>query len=77
MLWCHIITYVSCGKNKQMRAEHAFLPPKALHLLTFLSVSNFLARLRKLLLTLHAKFHLADQLLGHNAGTNSPLIVLL
>lgn len=42
-------------KNAEIRTEHAFLPPKALHLLMFLSVSNFLARLRKFLLTFHPK----------------------
>lgn len=73
MLLCHFITYVSYGtvENEVMRAEHTFLPPKALPPFMFLSVSNFLARLSKFLLHLQPKCPFSRLNLGHNVGTVS------
>lgn len=73
MLSCHFITYLSYGtvENEVMRVEHAFLPPKALPPFMFLSVSSFLARLRKFLLRLQPKCPFSRLSLGHNVGTLS------
>lgn len=51
-------------------------PPKALHLLMFLSVSDFLAKLRTFLLPPTQKVHPGDQLWGQSVATNPLLIVL-
>lgn len=54
-----------------MRAERASPPPKALHLFMFLSVSDFLARLRTFLLTPHPKSPFRRPTLGSQRSDKS------